>query len=352
MRISIENMNEALSFVKPGLSANSYIQLAGTISLLVKDEELYFITEPDDGEVKYQTSVCKVPGVADTAVAVNGFQLLEAINTCKGESVDLDIGDDKLSINNGRGDLYLSILVDDDGQKVANTLDAIEGTEVTVSTTDPLKLVTSCLSGTMDNLAIRNVYCAPGVTLASDLVNIAKGPEVVNTEMLVTGRMRDFLLRFPDCKFLDSEQHFTFVSGNKQAIFTKGFQEYIEEFPVEALQAEFEQTKQHSFQVDMEQFLNALSFLKVTTNSVNDYAVKLKAAGPDCIELESEHGSQQVLKVTWLTAENGPWEVSFDCVSALSRFNFADGVRQIDIYESQIACVGPIEVSLGLILED
>lgn len=352
MKIKVEAINDALSFVKSGLSANSYIQLAGTVTLLIKDEKLYFVTEPDDGEVKYQTQVCPVSGVPDVAVAVNGFQLLQAMGTCHGDFVELDIEEDRVALNNGRGALYLAILIDDDGSKVANTLGDIEGEEVKVGETDPLKLVTTCLSGTMDNLAIRNVYCAPGVTLASDLVNIAKGPEVVNTEMLVTGRMRDFLLRFPEAKFLNSEDHFTFISGDKQAIFTKGFQDYIDEFPVEELKAEFEQNKQHSFQVDMEQFLNALSFLRVATNSVNDYEVKLRASGPDSIELESDHGSTQRLKVTWLTPENGPWEVAFDCVSALSRFAFADGVRQIDIYESQIACVGPIEVSLGLIVEE
>lgn len=351
MKIKTDSINEALGFVKSGLSANSYIQLAGTVSMLIQNGNLYFVTEPDDGEVKYQTQVCPV-SESDTAVAVNGFQFIQAMGTCSGTTVELDIMDDKISLDNGRGALFLPILIDDEGNKVANTLDTVIGEPVTVSNTDPLKLVTSCLSGTMDNLAIRNVYCSKGVTLASDLVNIAKGPEVLDVEMLVTGRMRDFLLRFPECKFLNSEDKFTLVAGEKQAIFTKGFQEYLDEFPVKELQAEFDQTKQHSFTVDMEQFLNALSFLRVATNSVNDYAVKLKAAGPDSIELESEHGSTQTLKVTWLTQETGPWEVSFDCVSALSRFNFADGIRRIDIYESQIACVGPIEVSLGLILDD
>lgn len=351
MKISVESINNALSFVKAGLSANSYIQLASTISMLVKDNALYFITEPDDGEVKYQTKVCDVT-TEDTAVAVNGFQLIEAINTCTGDSVTLDIQNDKIALDNGRGSLYLPILIDDDGNKIANTLNPVEGAEVKVSDTAPLKLVTTCLSNTMDNLAIRNVYCAPSVTLASDLVNIAKGPEVIGTEILVTARMREFLLRFPECKLLDSEEHFTLVAGDKQAIFTKGFQDFLSEFPVTALEDEFNKTKEHSFQVNMEEFLNALSFLKVTTNSVNDYAVRLKAAGPDSIELESDHGSKQLLKVTWLTQENGPWEVMFDCVSALSRFAFADGLRQIDVYESQIACVGPIEVSLGLIIDE
>lgn len=352
MKIKLDAIHEALSFVKSGLSANSYIQLAGTISLLISGGTLYLVTEPDDGEVKYQTAVCDVVE-ADMAIAVNGFQLLQAVDTCNGEYVELILMEDKLAVDNGRGALYLPILVDDDNHPIANSLAEIKGTEVSVSATDPLKLVTSCLSGTMDNLAIRNVYCSQGVTLASDLVNIAKGPEVLGLEMLVTGRMRDFLLRYPECKLLDSEENFTLISadGSKVAVFTKGFQEYIEEFPVKELLAEFNQPKLHSFSIDMSQFLNALSFLRVTTNSVNDYAVKLKAAGPDSIILESDHGSQQLLKVKWLTEETGPWEIAFDCVSALSRFSFADGTRQIDIYESQIACVGPIEVSLGLIVD-
>ena len=70
------------------------------------------------------------------------------------------------------------------------------------------------------------------------------------------------------------------------------------------------------------------------------------------IELESDHGSKQLLKVTWLTQETGPWQITFDCVSALARFAFADGVRQIDVYDSMISCVGSIEVALGLILDD
>lgn len=351
MRIKVETVDTAVSFVKAGLSANSYIQLAGTITMLIQGGKLYFITEPDDGEVKYQTAVCDVTD-ADCAVAVNGFQLIQAVSTCAGEFLDLEILDDKISLDNGRGALYLPILVDDDGKPVANTLDVVEGEDVKMSNTEPLKLVTGCLSQTMDNLAIRNVYCAPGVTLASDLVNIAKAPEVIAKEMLVTARMREFLLRFPECTLLDSETHFTFIAEGKEAIFSKSFQDYLEDFPVAALEAEFEQQKLHSFTVDMSQFLNALSFLRVTTNSVNDYAVKLTAAGPDSIKLTSDHGSQQVLKVNWLTPESGEWSVSFDCVSALARFAFADGVRQIDVYDSQIACVGAIDVSLGLIVDD
>lgn len=351
MRIKVEVVETAVSFVKAGLSANSYIQLAGTITLLIQGGKLYFVTEPDDGEVKYQTAVCDVTDT-DCAVAVNGFQFIQAISTCTGETVDIEILSDKISLDNGRGALFLPILVDDDGNPVANTLSVVEGDDVKIGDTEPLKLVTGCLSQTMDNLAIRNVYCAPGVTLASDLVNIAKAPEVINEEMLVTARMREFLTRFPECRLLDSPTHFTFVSGSNEAIFSKNFQEYLPEFPVDALKAEFEQAKLHSFTVDMEQFLNALSFLKVTTNSVNDYAVSLTAAGPDSIKLTSDHGSQQTLQVKWLTQETGEWTVSFDCVSALARFAFADGIRQIDVYESQIACVGAIDVSLGLIVED
>ena len=351
MKISTETINVALGFVKPGLSANSYIQLASTISMLISQNELYFVTEPDDGEVKYQTKVCSVTA-PDVAIAVNGFQFIQAVGTCTGPTVELQILPDKLSLDNGRGALFLPLLVGDDGKTVSNTLGVVAGEPVKISDTDPLKLVTSCLSGTMDNLAIRNVYCGPGITLASDLVNIAKGLEVLDTEMLVTSRMRDFLLRFADCKFLKSDTAYTLVSGDCVAIFNLGFQEYLPEFPVQALTDEFNRAKEHSFTVDMSQFLNALSFLRVTANSVNDYAVTLKASGPDSIQLESDHGSTQTLKVQWLTEETGPWSVSFDCVSALSRFNFADGIRQVDVYESQIACVGPIEVSLGLILED
>jgi len=352
MKLNVEAINNALSFVKAGISPNSYIQMASTITLLVHEGKLYFITEPDDMEVKFQSKVADVVDqFEDVAVAVNGTQFIQAISTCS-DKIDLQILEDKISIDNGRGALYLPLLIDDDGKKLANTLGEVAGDAVKVNSPDCLKLVTTCLSTTMDNIAIRNVYCGAGVTLASDLVNIAKGPEVLPIELLVTDRMRTLLLKFPDCKFLNSEQFYTIVAGNNVAIFTKTFQDYLNEFPVKELQAEFSQNKEHSFTVDMGAFLNALSFLKVTTDSVNDYAVKLRAAGPDSIELESEHGSIQKLAVTWITQENGPWEVSFDCVSALSRFAFADGIRQIDVYASQIACVGEIEVSLGLIAED
>jgi hypothetical protein len=264
----------------------------------------------------------------------------------------IDIQADRIALDNGRGALYLPLLIDDDGNPVFNTLGEVDGELVKVTNTETLKLATSCISGTMDNLAIRNIYCNQGLTLTSDLVNIAKGPEVLDIEVLVTGRMREFLLKYPECKFMNSDSNFTLVSGKHVAIFTKVFQDYIEEFPVAELKAEFEQHKEHSFTVDMAQLLNALSFLKVTANSVNDYAVKLTANGPDSVKLESDYGSAQVLKVTWLTEENQPWSVFFDCVSALARFASCDGVRQIDIYASQIACVGPVEVSLGLIEEE
>lgn len=352
MKIKLDVLNDALNFVKAGLSPNSYLQIATTVTFLAQDGDLYFITEPDDGEVKYQVNVCKTDLPNGTAVAVNGFQFTQAVGTCTNPEVELVLEEDKVSLDNGRGALYLPILVDDDGNPVANTLGAVSGTDVEVKNPDSLRMMTACLSTSMDNIAIRNIYCSKGVTLASDLVNIAKAGEVIGEEMLVTQRMREFLLKYSDCKFKVSDEFLTLVSENKVALFTKGFQAYLEEFPVDALNAEFEQTKQHSFTIDMEQFLNALSFLRVATNSVNDYAVTLRANGPDSIELESDHGSKQLLKVNWLTPENGPWEISFDCVSALARFAFADGVRRIDVYDTMISCVGAIEVALGLIIDE
>lgn len=353
MKIQVEKLNDALSFVKAGLTANSYIELASNISILVQNGNLFFVTEPDDGEVKYQTKVCAVDStVPDKCVAVDGFQFIQAISTCKDTVVELSIEADRLAVNNGRGNLYLPLLVDDAGELVYNTRDEVQGDAINVSNTEILKLVTSCLSNTMDNIAMRNIYCNKGITLTSDQVNIAKGPEVLSDEILVTTRMREFLLKYPECKVLVSEDKFTMIADDKEALFTKGFQDYLEEFPVEALVDEFAKNKLHSFTVDMEQFINALSFLRVTTNSVNDYAVTLRAAGPNHIELESDHGSKQNLPVTWITPENGEWSIQFDCVSALNRFVFADGVRQIDVYESQIAVVGPVEISLGLILEE
>lgn len=352
MKIEVEKLNDAISFVKSGLSANSYIELAGTVTILVKEGNLYFITEPDDGEVKYETKVCAVPNESDTAVAINGFQFCQAVGTCSNTMVDLTILEDRLSLNNGRGSLYFPILIDDNGERVFNTLGAVEGDELKVSSTETLKLVTSCVSATMDNIGIRNIYCNKGITLTSDLVNIARGPEVLNTEILVTNRMKEFLLKYPEAKVYSSDTHFTMVCGDKVAFFTKDFQTYIQEVPVDALKAEFENEKLHSFTVNMEEFRNALSFLKVATNSMDDYAVTLRMAGPTSIELESDMGSKQTLTVTWLTDENEPWEVQFDCASALQRFVFTDGIRQIDIYESNICCVGPVEISLGLILED
>lgn len=353
MKIEVEKLNDAISFVKSGLSVNSYIELACTITLLVTDGNLYFITEPDDGEVKYQTKVCAVPGEKNTAVAVNGLQFAQALSTCSNKVVELIISDDKLSLDNGRGALHLPILIGDNGEQVYNTLNDVSGELLGVSNTETLKLVTSCLSSTMDNIGLRNIYCNKGITLTSDLVNIARGPEVFDTEILVTGRMREFLLKYPDAKVYDSNTYFIAVSGDKQAFFTKDFQAYIEDIPVTEIKAEFEREKLHSFTVNMEDFINALSFLRVATNSADDYAVTLRAVGANAIELESDMGSKQTISVTWLTDESESWEVQFDCVSALQRFTFTDGIRQVDIYESSICCVGPVEISLGLIeMED
>ena len=263
MKIQVEKLNDALSFVKAGLTANSYIELASNISILVQNGDLYFVTEPDDGEVKYQTKVCSVgegTPIADKCVAVDGFQFIQAVSTCKDASVDLEIETDRIALNNGRGSLYLPLLVDDAGELVFNSRDDVQGEPLTVSNTEVLKLVTSCLANTMDNIAMRNIYCNKGITLTSDQVNIAKGPEVLSDEVLVTTRMREFLLKYPDCKVLVSDDKFTMVAENKEALFTKGFQDYLEEFPVEALVDEFAKQKLHSFTVDMEQFLNERSW--------------------------------------------------------------------------------------------
>ena len=46
----------------------------------------------------------------------------------------------------------------------------------------------------------------------------------------------------------------------------------------------------------------------------------------------------------------GPWSIEVDCLSANSRFAAYDGVVQLDVYESQLACVGPVTTSIGLII--
>ena len=45
-------------------------------------------------------------------------------------------------------------------------------------------------------------------------------------------------------------------------------------------------------------------------------------------------------------------EIAVDCTAANGKFNQYDGKVQLDVYHSQIACIGPVTTSIGLIIDD
>ena len=66
------NLDTALAAVSEGLTPNSYVILAQTVTLHVADGNLYLITEPDDGEVWYSAKV----GATTEAFPTVSFQIL------------------------------------------------------------------------------------------------------------------------------------------------------------------------------------------------------------------------------------------------------------------------------------
>ena len=64
-------------------------------------------------------------------------------------------------------------------------------------------------------------------------------------------------------------------------VFSKLFQDFLPEFPVELLKEEFAKPVKNSVNVDISGFLKALSFLSVVTSWYDDYAVSLSQEQPN-----------------------------------------------------------------------
>lgn len=343
------NLDTALAAVSEGLVANSYVILATTVTLHVANGALYLITEPDDGEVWYSAKVGNTTENFPT-VSVDGAKFSKAISYC-GETVELVPTADTLLIKNDKGTLQLPILVDDQGEAAAHEFFEKTGTQLTVGNLQQLKLLTGTLSKTMDSIAERCVYTDADCSYATDEINISKGDSLVSTPILLSSRMISYCTKHPDVQIYDAgNDYFWFVSedSGSAARFSKVFQDFIPNFPLEGLKNEFEQNILHSVTVDMKSFLNSMQFLAIVADSANDYSVTVSQETPDELILRCADSIQKVPCKS--VKGDGPWSISVDCLSANARFSAYDGVVQLDVYESQFACVGPVTTSIGVIL--
>lgn len=344
-----DNLNTALSAVAEGLTPNSYVILATTITLHVADGNLYLITEPDDGEVWYGAKVGATTEAFPT-VSVDGAKFSKAISFCESD-VELTATEDTLLVKNAKGTLKLPILVDDAGNKAAHEFYTKTGEQVKVGNLNQLKMLTGTLSKTMDSIAERCVYTDGDCSFATDEVNISKGDSLVSTPILLSARMVSFCSKHSDVQIFDAgAEYFWFVSeeSGSAARFSKVFQDFIPQFPLEGLKAEFANAVLHSVQVDMSSFLNSMQFLAIVADAANDYSVTVAQETPEELILKCAESIQKVPCKS--IAGNGPWSVEVDCMSANARFAAYDGMVQLDVYESQLACVGPVTTSIGLIV--
>lgn len=345
------DLDNALAAVAEGLSANSYVKLSTAISLYPSNGELYLVTYPDDGEVWYRAKVGTVS--ADfKALSVDGAQFTKAVSFCDAD-VELIATEDSLIIKNGKGELKLPVIVDDNNAFAVHEFFEPTGNELTVSHLAQLKMVSANVAKTMDSIAVRNVYTDENVSFSTDFENISKGDSIVNTPMLLTGRMLNFLAKHPDTKISDAgQEYFWFVSteDNCAARFSKVFQDYLAEFPVEALKKEFESEVQHSVTLDLPSFLNSLSFLAIVADSVNDYAVIIAQETPNELILKCGQSIQTIPCES--VKGDGPWSITVNCTAANTKFALYDGKVQLDVYESQLACVGQVVTSIGRIPDE
>jgi hypothetical protein len=350
MNFKTANVNAAISAVSEGITPTSYIVLSTTITLCVSEGNLYLVTNPDDSEVWFSA---KVGSISEpfTPVSVDGAQFMKAIACC-GETCSISRVDDSLIINNGKGDLKLPILVDDNGNDAFHPFFTPSGTDVVVKNLDELKMVSANASKTMDSIALRHIYTDNDCSFTSDGVNISKGPGITGIPMLITGRMQSFFNKHADTVIKDSGDYFWFVSANDgcEARFTKAFQDFIEQFPLDVLQGEFQQEVEHSVLIDMAAFRNSMGFLGVIADAADDYAVTIAQENPNELILKCKQSVQKIPCES--VAGSGPWEVAVDCTAANSKFNQYDGKVQLDVYASQLACVGPVTTSIGLIIDD
>lgn len=342
-------LDTALAAVSEGLTANSYVILATTVTLHVADGNLYLITEPDDGEVWYSAKVGPTSEAFPT-VSVDGAKFTKAISYCD-DTVELTATSDTLLIKNAKGTLKLPILVDDAGQPAAHEFFVKSGTPLAVNNLNQLKMLTGTISKTMDSIAERCIYTDGECSFATDEVNISKGDSLVSTPILMSARMISYCSKHGDVQIYDAgTEYFWFVSEETGAAarFSKVFQDFIPQFPLASLKAEFANPVLHSVTVDMVSFLNSMQFLAIVADSANDYSVTVSQESPTELILKCADSIQKVPCTT--VAGDGPWSVEVDCLSANARFSAYDGVVQLDVYESQLACVGPVTTSIGLIV--
>jgi hypothetical protein len=128
------------------------------------------------------------------------------------------------------------------------------------------------------------------------------------------------------------------------------FQDFIEQFPLDVLQGEFQQEVEHGVLIDMAAFRNSMGFLSVIADAADDYAVTIAQETTNELILKCKQSVQKIPCES--VAGEGPWEIAVDCTAANGKFNQYDGKVQLDVYRSQIACVGPVTTSIGLIIDD
>ena len=344
-----ENLNTALAAVSEGLTPNSYVILATTITLHVHEGNLYLITEPDDSEVWYCAKVGPTTEQFPT-VSVDGAKFSKAISYCDTD-VELSATEDTLLVKNAKGTLKLSILVDDAGNRAAHEFFTKSGEQLTVDHLNQLKMLTGTLSKTMDSIAERCVYTDSECSFATDEINISKGDTLVSTPILLSARMISYCAKHSDVQIYDAgPEYFWFVSeeSGSAARFSKVFQDFIPQFPLQSLVNEFANPVLHSVQVDMSSFLNSMQFLAIVADAANDYSVTVSQETPEELILQCAESIQKVPCKS--IAGDGPWSVAVDCMSANSHFAAYDGMVQLDVYESMLACVGPVTTSIGLIV--
>lgn len=344
-------LDTALAVVAPGLTPNSYVILATSITLHIADGVLYLISAPDDGEVWYSAKVGETTQSFPT-VSVDGAKFTKAISYCGDAEVELTATEDSLIIKNSKGTLKLPILVDDDtGEAAAHEFATPSGEELTVQNLDQLKLLTGTLSKTMDSVAERCVYTDSEVSFGTDEINISKGASLVSMPMLLSARMVDFCKKYNDVQIFNAGDVFWFISKEVGAAarFSNVFQDFIPQFPLEGLKSEFEGGITNSVQVNMADFMSSMQFLAIVADSANDNSVMVSQENPEELTLTCADSVQKI-PCKCIKSEDKPWSISVDCLSAIARFGAYDGYVQLDVYGSMLACVGPVTTSIGIIV--
>lgn len=342
------NLSAAISAVSEGLTPTSYVAQATAITLHVSEGSVYLITEPDDGEVWYSAKV-GTTNEAFPSVSVEGTKFIKAVSYCD-ETVELTATEDSLIIKNAKGTLKLPILVDDEGNNVCHDFYTPAGNQLKVGHLNQIKMLCNTLSKTMDAISERCIYTDADCSCSTDEINISMGDSIVDTPMLLSARMVNFCTKHADVKIYDAgAEFFWFVSeeSGSSVRFSKVFQDFIPEFPLDAIKNEFTNEIRHSITIDMSSFLNSMQFLAIVADSANDYSVTVSQESPNELILQCADSIQKI-PCTSVKGE-GPWSIAVDCISANARFAPYDGMVQLDVYESQLACVGPVTTSIGLI---